>query len=124
VSVADRIAAKVEALRPRYEDVAMPDWCEVVRPVQTADGRGGHTAVPTVVEQTRCVLSVSQRSGTEGIASDQLVGITVYTCDLPFSTLLTEDDTLRINGRDFAVVSVGWEEGFAIGKTALLEARS
>jgi hypothetical protein len=95
-----------------------------MRPRSLADGRGGSIAVNVKVESTRCALSVSQRAGTEGVASDQLVGITVYTCDLPYETLLTNGDTLIVNGRLFSVTSVGWEEGFSIGKTALLEART
>ena len=123
-TTAERIAAKVAGLRDRYVDLAMPDWCEVVRPTQTADGRGGTTTIDTVVESTRCALSVSQRAGTEGPRADQMVGVSVYTCDLPWSSLLTDADTLRVNGRDFTVTSVGYAEGFEIGRTALLEARS
>ena len=123
-TTADRIAAKVASLRPLYQELAMPDWCEVVRSTPTADGRGGITTIDTVVESTRCALSVSQRSGTEGPRADQITGISVYTCDLPWSSLLTDADTLRVNGRDFTVTSVGYAEGFEIGRTVLLEARS
>lgn len=124
MTVADRIAAKVAALRPRYEDVALPDWCEVVRPVSTADGRGGLTDVPTVVEVTRCALDVSNRAGVEGTGGDVLAARSVYTCELPYGSLLTERDALRVNGREFTVVDVGWGEGFEIGLHATLEERS
>ena len=122
MSTADDLAAVVAGLRPLYEDVAMPDWCEVIRPV-TGSGFNAATT-EQVVEVTRCALGVSERSGIERTSGDRLTGITIYTCDLPWSSIVRDTDTLRVNGREFAVTSVGFAEGFEIGRTALLEARS
>ena len=62
MSVADRIAAKVASLRPKYEDVALPDWCEVVRPV-TGEGFNAATT-EQVVEGEPVQFVVADADGT------------------------------------------------------------
>ena len=113
---ADRIAAKIEgkyrALHDRY---ALPDTCEVLRPgTPVSDGRGGETATETTIGVYRCALDVAGIRGEEGV-SGAIEAITrPYLITLPYGADVTEQDTIGVGDRRFAVENVRTGGGYDV----------
>ena len=96
------------------------DTYEIVRSTEVPDGYGGTTTTTATVESGRCILDVIGR-GTEAIAGTVPVATSPYTADLPIDSSVTETDTLLINGRTFAVISVARGGNFEMFTTVGLE---
>jgi len=105
-SVADDVAAAFAEARPLLAGAFHADTYQVVRDVATADGYGGSTIVSSTLESGRCSLNVSQRMGGEGISAGQVLPLSLYTAELPITSIVAESDRLTINGRPFSVTDV------------------
>lgn len=123
---ADDLTARFATLRAKVAENFHPDAYEVVRvgdPVP--DGIGGSIdPEPEVVETGRCRLQLSGRQGTENVQGVVVVATSPYTADLPIDSVVEETDTLRVNGREFEVISVGRGGGFDLFTAVGLEERS
>jgi hypothetical protein len=76
------------------------------------------------VESGRCSLDVTGLQGSEAIRGGVPTATSTYTAELPIDSVIDEKDTLRINGRDFEVVSVARGGAYEIFTTVGLEERS
>ncbi len=119
---ADRIMAKLAAARSKFAGAFHPDAYSLIRRVETQDAEGGTTVVDSTVESGRCRLTVSQQMGGErtsgGIA---VMSESRLTAELPIESLVTESDTLQINGRTFSISDVNRGGGFGLFTVVDLE---
>ena len=106
MSTADTIATIVAGLRATHDDLALPDSCDVIRTTQVSDGRGGTTTTEATVGPYRCSLAVSGLSGQEGVAGSVETVTLPYVITLPYGTDVTEQDTIGVGERRFAVETV------------------
>ena len=122
-SRADRIAAKLVSVAPKIGGSFHTDAYVILRTVETKDLEGGATTVPTTVESGRCRLVISQRMGGERVGAGQVVALSLYTAELPKSSIVTESDTIEINARTFGVSDVKRGGGLGLFTVVELEER-
>ena len=126
MSVAERITAKIAALRPKVESVSMPDWCDIRREMPGAADEFGNPLPPTVstIESRPCALRASGMQPNERALADRLGWSAPYAIDLEPGTLVTRADTIRLNGnRTFEVGGVVDEGSWAVVATVVCEER-
>lgn len=127
MTLADDIAAVLGTdVAPVIAEAFFPDTYEVLRGTnRVADGYGGYTETPNVASSGRCRLEPANRLGREGVRGDRVEAVSPYVAQLPKDADVRATDTLRINGREFAIVDepkVGG--GFGLFTEVSLEARS
>ena len=119
---ADRLGPVFAAAEEKILNAFGADHYEILRNVPTKDNRGGETMVESVVETGRCMLQVVNRIGFEGANAGPIVqGTTPYRAMLPGVTTLRDTDVLRVNGREFDVVSIVRGGAVGVGATVELE---
>jgi hypothetical protein len=123
-SVADELAAVIAEVRPEIAGVVHTDTYAILRTTTVADGRGGWTETTTTVETGRCRLIVAQRMGGEVVSGGRVTPLSIYTADLPIGSIVTENDTLGINGRTFLVTDTKAGGALALFVTVDLEERT
>lgn len=101
MTLADELTAVWDSVRPIFAESFHADTYEVIRMVETADGSGGYTQTPEVIESGRCALNVANRLGGERLSGDVIVPVTAYQAELPVNSDVRESDTLRINAVDY-----------------------
>lgn len=106
MSTADDLTPVWAEMRAVLADAFHADTYEVIATTEVPDGYGGTTTTEEVVETGRCVLDLSGRLGSEAIRGGVPTATSTYTAELPIDSVVDETDTLRINGREFAVISV------------------
>lgn len=106
MSTADAIAAIVAGLRPVHDDLALPDTCRIQRVTTVSDGRGGTTTTEATIGTVRCALDVSGMSGSEYVAGSVESVNLPYVITMPYGTDVTEQDTIDVGDRTFAVETV------------------
>jgi hypothetical protein len=100
------------------------DAYQVIRPVRTNDDAGGWTEADSVVESGECFLIPGATRPEEKAIADRAQSTTPYVLRaLPFNTILTADDTVRIAGREFSVLGVLRAEAANVAVTAVAEER-
>ena len=106
MTAADDLAAVWDEVRPIFAENFHADTYEVIRTTQVPDGYGGTTQTEVVVEgPLRCRLDIGGQQGGEAITGSVPVGMASYSAELPIDSVVSESDTLRINGRTFEVVA-------------------
>lgn len=117
-TVADDVAAAFADARPIFAGAFHGDTYAVVRAVETRDDEGGYTTVDATVETGRCSLTVSQRMGGERISGGTVIPTSLYTAELStfvngelVASIVTEADTIEIDGRRFSVTDTKRESG-------------
>lgn len=126
-SLGQEITQALDEARGLIVSDLMPDTYEIKRGVtRIADGSGGYTETPNIVESGRCRLDATQRLGSEGVSGNIIEAASAYVLYLPLTSTLTAADTVIINDtREFAVVSAPRRAGeWALTATADLEERS
>ena len=103
---ADELTGKFAMLRAKIAENFHPDHYEVVATDVVPDGSGGTIPTTETVETGRCRLDLTGRLGSEGPRGDVITATSMYTAELPYESAVTEEDTLVINGREFAVIDV------------------
>jgi head-tail adaptor len=102
-----------------------PDTYEVRRTVETDDGEGGSTPVTTTVESGGCVLTAGViRPAEQAVASAAGATVAYTVRNLPYTTVLTAEDELRISGRTFQVLGVLRSEVTNVAVTAVCQERT
>ncbi|MDQ3540129.1 MAG: hypothetical protein M3440_05525 [Chloroflexota bacterium] len=117
-STADEVAAAFADARPIFAGAFHTETYSIVQAVETRDDEGGYTTVDATVETGRCSLTVSQRMGGEGITGDIVGPRSLYTAELStfingelVASIVTEADTIEIDGRRFSVTDTKRESG-------------
>lgn len=105
-SVADGVAAAFAEARPIFAGAFHTETYAIVRDEGVSDGMGGRTVVLVTVETGRCSLTIAQRMGGERVSGDTIVPISLYTAELPITSIVTEADGLGFSGRIFNVTDV------------------
>lgn len=126
MTLADDIAATLQQeAAPAIAEAFFADTYEVVRETATPDGYGGTTTTTGVIGTGRCRLVPADRLGREGVRGDRIEAGSPYVAQLPRGTDVRATDTLRINGRDFAIVDAPKTGGgFGLFTEVSLEERS
>lgn len=107
MTVADEITAIWDEVRPEFAEVFHADTYEILRAQRTPGGTVLWTEqLPLVVEAGRCLLEESNGFGGDQSDGNVIIGLSPYTVELPISTLLTDDDRVRVNGRTYLVEDV------------------
>jgi hypothetical protein len=102
-----------------------PDVYEVRRTTTVDDGEGGETPTTITVESGGCVLTAGATRPAEIAIADQAGSTTPYVArNLPYNTVLTAEDELRINGRIFQVLGVLRAEATNVAVTAVCQERT
>lgn len=105
--VVDDIVAALADVRPVVMDAAFGDTYEIKRDTRVADGRGGWTVTTATVESGNCRLISQLVQAPERLSGGVVtVGVVSYQAQLPPTTVLTDTDTLLVNGRTFRVIAV------------------
>ncbi len=97
------------------------DAYELVRTVRTETGYGTGTMVEATVETGYGSLDVRNVLTGEAVQSEAIGATSAYTMTLPFATVATPNDTLRVAGRTFGITGVQRGGHFAAFATANLE---
>jgi len=117
MTLADDIAAIWEEAAPDFVEVFHADLYEIRRkPMDGNAGWDGSQAWP-VIETGRCALTDTSQLSREQQGQHVMVSLSPYTVELPKGTLLTQDDRIVINGREFLVEGPPkrpglWDPGF------------
>lgn len=115
-------AADIAEFRALVEDLAYPDVCEIRRQVDAGTDEFGNPLPPTTAtfESGPCSLRSGGLQPNERLAATRLEYATPYAIDLPFPTIVTVEDTIRVNGtRTFEVGGVIREGEWGIDATAV-----
>ncbi len=97
------------------------DAYELIRRVPTQTGSGTRSFADVVVETGMGDLAVPNRDAGETVQAEAIGPSSSYTLTLPFATVATTKDTIRVNGRSFAITGVEKGGHFAAFATAQLE---
>ncbi len=114
MSTADNLATIIAGLRPIHDDIALPDTCDVLRVVQTSDGRGGVTETEVLAGTYRCAVDASGLIGHEAVSGSIESVDRPYTITLPYNADVTEQDAIESNGRRFEIETARRGEGYEI----------
>lgn len=106
MTAADDLTAVWASVRPVFAENFHADTYAVVRTTSTPDGSGGTTETGAVVETGRCALDVANRLGGERMSGGTVMAVSIYVAELPVDSIVAETDTLRVNGRTFAITDV------------------
>lgn len=118
--------AEVAEFRALTVDLAMPDSCEIRRETSGGVDEFGNDLPPTVttVETSACVVLADGLSPREEVIASRLGWTVPMKIDLPFATVATPPDTIRVNGtRVFEIGGVVKEGVWGIVATAVVEER-
>ena len=126
MTLADEIAATLATeAAPAIIEAFFADTYQIVRDASVPDGSGGETVTPVVVATGRCRLVPADRLGREGVRGDRIEAASPYVAQLPKNAPVFASDTLRINGRDFAIVDAPKRGGgFGLFTEVSLEERT
>lgn len=97
------------------------DAYELIRAVPTGTDYGTRSFTDQTVETGYGSLDVRNVLTGESVQSEAIGGTSAYTMTLPFTTIATRNDTLRVAGRTFGITSVTKGGHFAAFATANLE---
>lgn len=107
MSKADAIALKFQAARGKLMEATFPDTYVIRRVTQVDDGYGGYTDVVTDVEPGgRCMLQIAGMSGGPNENGTIVLTRSPMTAKLPYTSTITDDDTIVINNRAMNVLDV------------------
>lgn len=120
-----RAALGAVAIGKRLVADAATDAYDILRAVSTDDGEGGSTAVESVAESGRCILTAGATRPEERAIADQQGSTVPYVVRaLRWDSVITAQDVVRINGRRFEVLGVLRPESMRAAITAICEERS
>lgn len=117
MTLADDIAAIWDDVRPDIVEATHADVYEIRRkPMDGNAGWDGSQAFP-VIESGRCALTDTSQLNSRQQGQHVMVSLSPYTVELPQGSLLTQDDHIWINGREFLVEGDPkrpgrWDPGF------------
>jgi hypothetical protein len=116
-------AADIDEFRFLVKDLAMPDAYDVLRTVSGGTDEFGGTLPVTdaVVETGMCSLIAGGLQPSERVVADRLGWEVAYAVELPYDTLLTPEDRIRINGRPFEVGGVSKEGRWGLSAIAVVQ---
>lgn len=117
MTLADEIAVIWDEARPEFAEAFHADVYEIRQ--KPTDGNAGWDGSQTwpVIESGRCALLDSSALGREQLGQHVMVSLAPYTVELRKDTVLTKDDRIWINGREFLVEGDPkrpgrWDPGF------------
>lgn len=120
-TLADEIAAIFRNdAAPLIAEAFHADSYELVRFTPVKDGRAGWTVTEEVLEPGRCKLMAATRQGAIRMSGDVVLPVAPYTAELPYTSVVTGSDNIRINGREFKQASPPRRSGNA-GMFTVLE---
>lgn len=123
-SGADEVAAVLAEVAPEIAGAVHTDSYAILRNAgETTDLEGAPTGVEQTVEAGRCRLVVSQRMGGERVSAGQVLASSLYTAELPRSSIVTESDTIEIGGREFGISDVKRGGGLQLWTVVELDER-
>jgi head-tail adaptor len=92
---------------------------------QVADGEGGYTTTPTVIESGTCILAAGALQPREQAIADQAGATVAYAVrNMPYTSGVQAGDDLMIGGRTFHVLGVPKVEVVRVTITAVCEERT
>jgi SPP1 family predicted phage head-tail adaptor len=87
------------------QQLLMPDTCTITtKGTASSDGYGGTTWGVSTTTTSACRVVPS--SGREAQIAAKITALMTWTVTLPYNAVVTERDTLTVNGKTFQVASV------------------
>ncbi len=105
-------AAEIEQMQADFEDVALPDTCNILSVTRTYDGQGGYTDTwGTATASVACRLDY--RTGFETLSGGAVQPYTGWYVTVPHDTSLTSANRVQVGTISYNVVDVdeghSWE---------------
>lgn len=104
-------SAQLTAMRAQ-QAAALPDAAEIWRYTSADDGAGGQLQTWAKLADTTGRVAPTGYSPAERMIADRLTGVITYTVTLPYNTIITSRDRVKIGGRTFEIVGLvngSWE---------------
>lgn len=98
---AQRVADKIRSAGGKVADAFHADEYVIINWEWVDDGRGGREETEVIVESGPCRLVDTTRQGDVRISGSVVVSSAPYQAHLPLNSVVTVDDLIRINNRDF-----------------------
>jgi head-tail adaptor len=113
-------AAEIANMRTSYDDVALPDTCNILSVTDTSDGQGGITqAWGTTYIGTACRLDTTR--GYETVQGGAVQAFRQYVLHLPYNTPITEANRVEVGSYTYSIVSVDYGKSWMLDTSCEVE---